>query len=32
MIIKLEELKGKTKLKFYKSSSNYSDNMNFRFD
>ena len=32
MIKKLQELKGKTKLKFYKNLSNYYDNMNIRFD
>ena len=32
MIIKLQELKGKTKLKLYKNISNYYDNMNNRFD
>ena len=32
MINKLQELKGKTKLKFYKNISNYYDNMNIRMD
>ena len=32
MIKKLEQLKGKTILKFYKNVSNYYDNMNIRFD
>ena len=32
MIDKLQSLKGKTKLKFYKNISNYYDNMNIRFD
>ena len=32
MIDKLQELKGKTKLKVYKNISNYYDNMNIRFD
>ena len=32
MINKLEKLKGKTKLKFYKIISNYYDNMNIKFD
>ena len=32
MIIKSQELKGKTKLTIYKSISNYYDNMNIRFD
>ena len=32
MINKLQQLKGKTKLKFYKNISNYYDNMNIRFD
>ena len=32
MITKLEQLKGKTKLKFCKSIRNYYDNMNIRFD
>ena len=32
MINILEELKGKTKLKFYKNIINYYDNMNIRFD
>ena len=32
MIDKLQQLKGKTKLKFYKNKSNYYDNMNIRFD
>ena len=32
MIINSHELKGKTKLKFYKSSSNYYDNMIILFD
>ena len=32
MIIKLLELKGKTKLKFYKNISNYYDNMNIGMD
>ena len=32
MINKLKQLKGKTKLKFYKNKSNYYDNMNIRFD
>ena len=32
MIDKLQQLKGKTKLKFYKNISNYYDNMNIRFD
>ena len=31
-INKLQELKGKTKLKFYKNISNYYDKMNIRFD
>ena len=31
MINKLQELKGKTKLKFFKKISNYYDNMNIRF-
>ena len=32
MIKKLQQLKGKTKLKFYKNISNYYDNMNIGFD
>ena len=32
MIDKLQQLKGKTQLKFYKNISNYYDNMNIRFD
>ena len=32
MINKIQELKGKTKLKFYKNISNYYDKMNIRFD
>ena len=32
MINKLQELKGKTKLKFYKNISNYYDKMNIRMD
>ena len=32
MINKLQQLKGKTKLKFYKNISNYYDNMNIGFD
>ena len=32
MNIKLQELKGKTKLKFYKNFSDYHDNMNIRMD
>ena len=32
MIDKLQQLKGKTKLKFYKDISTYYDNMNIRFD
>ena len=32
MINKLQELKNKTKLKFYKNISNYYDIMNIRFD
>ena len=32
MINKLQDLKGKTKLKFYKNISNYYDNMNIRMD
>ena len=32
MNIKLQELKGKTKLRFYKNISNYYDNMNIRMD
>ena len=32
MIDKLQQLKGKTKLNFYKNISNYYDNMNIRFD
>ena len=32
MINKLQQLKGKTKLKFYKNISNYYDSMNIRFD
>ena len=32
MINKLQQLKGKTKLKFYKNISSYYDNMNIRFD
>ena len=32
MIDKLQELKGKTKLKFYKNISNYYDNLNIRID
>ena len=32
MINKLQQLKGKTKLKFYKSIHNYYDNMNTRFN
>ena len=32
MIYKLHELKGKTKLKFYKNISNFYDNMNIRMD
>ena len=32
MINKLQQLKGKTKLKFYKNINNYYDNMNIRFD
>ena len=31
-MIKIQELKGKTKIKFYENSSNYYDNMNIRFD
>ena len=31
MINKLQQLKGETKLKFYKKISNYYDNMNTRF-
>ena len=31
-IIKLQQLKGKTKVKFYKNINNYYDNMNIRFD
>ena len=32
MIDKLQELKGKTKLKFYKNMSNFYDNVNIRMD
>ena len=32
MINKIQQLKGKAKLNFCKSISNYFDNMNFRFD
>ena len=32
MINKLQEIKGKTKLKFYKNISTFYDNMNIRFD
>ena len=32
MINKLQQLKGKTKLKFFKNISKYYDNMNNRFD
>ena len=32
IINKLQQLKGKTKLKFYKNISNYYDNMNIKFD
>ena len=32
MINKVQELKGKTKLKIYKNIGNYYDNMNIRFD
>ena len=32
MIIKLQELKGKTKLKFYNNISSYFDNMNIMMD
>ena len=32
MINQLQELKGKTKLKFYETISNYSDNVNIRFE
>ena len=32
MNIKLQHLKGKTKLKFYKDISNYYDKMNIKFD
>ena len=32
MINKLQQLTGKTKIKFYKNISNYYDNMNIRFD
>ena len=32
MIVELQQLKGKTKLKFYKNISNYYDNMNIRFN
>ena len=32
MVEKLQQLKGKTKLIFYKDISNYYDNMNIRFD
>ena len=32
MIDRLQELKGKSKLKFYKNISKYYDNMNIRFD
>ena len=32
MIDKLQELKGKTNLKFYKNISKYYDNMDFRMD
>ena len=32
MIDKLQSLKGKTKLNFYKNISNYYDNMNIKFD
>ena len=32
MIDKLQQLKGKTNLKFYENISNYYDNMNIRFD
>ena len=32
MIDKLQQLKGKTKLKFFKNISNYYDNMNIKFD
>ena len=31
MINRVQQLKGKTKLKFYKNISNYYDNMNIRF-
>ena len=31
-INKLQQLKGKTKVKFYENISNYYDNMNIRFD
>ena len=32
MIDKLQQLEGKTKLKFYKNISNYYDNMTIRYD
>ena len=32
MIDKLQQLKGKTKLKFYRNISKYYDKMNIRFD
>ena len=32
MINELQQLKGKTKLKFFKNKGNYYDNMNIRFD
>ena len=32
MCIKLQEIKGKTKIKFYKNISNYYDNAKFRMD
>ena len=32
MINKLQQLKGKTKLKFYKNLSNYFDHMNIKMD
>ena len=32
MINKLQQLRSKTKLKFYKNISNYHDNMNIKFD
>ena len=32
LINKLQQLKGKTKLKFYKNISQYCENMNIRFD